>query len=50
MQHGVCGEMQQIASINEWYERYAGRQNVVIQLLYFLVDSLEDRLRVRTFL
>ena len=40
MQDGVRREMHQIAAVDEWNDLNALGQNVVVQLLDFLVDSL----------
>ena len=41
VQHGMSGEMHQVAAVDERNELDAGRQNVVIQLVDFGVDPRE---------
>ena len=40
VQHGVGGEMHQVAAIEERNDLHAGGQNVVVQLLHFGVNGL----------
>ena len=41
VQHGVTGEVNQIAAIDEGNNLHARRQNVIVQFLHFLVDALQ---------
>ena len=49
VQHGVGGELHQIAAIDEGNDLYAGRQNMVVQLLHFLMQSFERRFGIGAF-
>ena len=40
VQHGVSGEVNQIAAIDERNDLHARRQDVIVQLLHFFVDAL----------
>ena len=41
--HGVGGQMNQVAAVEERDHLHAGRKNAVVQLLHFLVDRHERR-------
>ena len=38
--------VQQVTAIKEWNNFYTGRQNVVVQLRHFFVNSFQRRLRI----
>jgi len=49
VQDGVSGEVDQITAINEWNDFHTRRQDVMVQFLDFLVNSLQSRVRCRAF-
>jgi reverse gyrase len=49
VQHGFGGEVHQIAAVDERNDLHAGRQNVIVQFLHFLVNSLQRRVRLGAF-
>ena len=44
------GELQQVASVDEGNKLHPFGQNLIVQLLDFLVDAFEHRLRIGAFL
>jgi hypothetical protein len=49
VKHGVTGEVNQIAAIDEWNNFHTRRQNVVVEFLDFLVNALQSGVCRRTF-
>ena len=49
MQHGVTGEVNQIAPVDEGNNLHPRRQDMVVQFLHFLVNPLQRRIRRRAF-
>ena len=49
VQHGVGGEMDQIAAIDERNNLHAWGQNVLVQFLHFLVNASQRRVRLGAF-
>src|SRR6202044_3957128 len=50
VQHGVGGEVEQLASVDEGNDLHSLGQNLIVQFLYFLMDGFQYRLRVVAFL
>ncbi len=49
VQHGVRGEVHQVAAIDERDDLHARGQDVIVQLLHFRVNALQRRVGVRAF-
>ena len=46
VQYGVGGEVEQVAAVDEGNDLYALGQNLIVQLLYLLMDAFQYRLRI----
>ena len=49
VQHRVGGVVHQIAAVEERNDLHAGRQDVLVQFLHFLVNGLQRRVGLRAF-
>src|SRR5580692_893183 len=43
VKHGVAGEVNEIAAVDEWNNLHARRQNMIVQFVHFFMDALQSR-------